>query len=83
MGTFSYCSDPAEASTNSVEDYYVYYNETAGYPVGGQGDCEDLEFEWKNPDWNFDSFGHALESVFIVFTFNGWQKIMFSAVNAR
>lgn len=64
-----------------MDDYYVY--RTSENLIGGQEACEAALFEWKNPNWNFDSFGQALHSVLIIFTFNGWQKILFSAINAR
>lgn len=80
-GTFSYCSDAATATENGTEDYYVYRTEENG--IQGQSECEAAGYEWKNPSWNFDSFGNALQSVLVIFTFNGWQKILFAAVNAR
>lgn len=80
-GTFGYCSDPSTAADNNVQDYYVY--RTAENGIEDQTACEDADFEWKNAELNFDSFGQALHSVLVIFTFNGWQKLFFSAINAR
>lgn len=80
-GTFGFCSDAEMASAKSQDDYYVY--RTGTYTIEGQSDCEAADFEWKTAAWNFDNFGQALRSVFIIFTFNGWQDILFSAINAR
>ncbi|CAM9119896.1 unnamed protein product [Discosporangium mesarthrocarpum] len=79
-GSFNYCSDPVTAEANGKDDYYVYYDGTS---FSGQTECEEAGYEWKNAKWNFDTLGDALHSVFIIFTFNGWHHIMFSAVNAR
>lgn len=81
MGTFGFCSDPAKASHNREPYYYVY--RTNDNAIEGQAQCEDAGLEWRNAAWNFDSFGAALGSVLIIFTFNGWQEILFSAINAR
>lgn len=56
---------------------------TADNGIEREEDCRKAGYEWKTPRWNFDSFGEALHSVLIVFTFNDWHKILFSAVNAR
>lgn len=80
-GTFSYCSDPVMAEANEVDVYHVYL--TDGNGISGQTECEAAGYDWKNADWNFDNFGHALHSVLIIFSFNGWQEILFAAVNAR
>lgn len=69
----------AEANNEAV--FYVYATEENG--IAGQAECEAQGFEWRNAAWNFDNFGNALQSVLIIFTYNGWQEIMFNAINAR
>lgn len=81
QGTFGYCSDAARAAENGTEVYYVYRTEEN--EIEGQSECEVAGYEWKNASWNFDSFGNAMQSVLVIFTFNGWHEILFAAVNAR
>ncbi|CAN0338312.1 unnamed protein product, partial [Hapterophycus canaliculatus] len=60
--------------------FYVYTTDDNG--IETQAECEAQGFEWRNAAWNFDNFGNALQSVLIIFTYNGWQEIMFNAINA-
>lgn len=69
------------ALAHDVQDYHVYRTSDNG--IETQLDCINAGYVWKTPRWNFDSFGHALHSVFIIFTLNSWHKILFSAINAR
>ncbi|CAM9483745.1 unnamed protein product, partial [Ectocarpus fasciculatus] len=80
-GTFGYCSDPVTAEAHGEEVFYVYRTSENG--IEGQQECEAEGYEWGNATWNFDNFGNALQSVLIIFTYNGWQNIMFNAINAR
>ena len=80
-GAFGYCSDPTTAAENGVEDYYVYRTGENG--IEGESECEAAGYDWKNAAWNFDSFGNSLQSVLVIFTYNGWQEILFTAINAR
>eukprot|EP00903_Cladosiphon_okamuranus_P008160 g7859.t1 len=80
-GTFNFCSDPATAEAHGVTSFFVYRTEENG--IEGQSECEAAGFEWKNAKWNFDHIGNALQSVLVIFTYNGWQGIMFHAINAR
>lgn len=61
--------------------FYVYRTEENG--IEGQTECEAEGFEWRNAEWNFDHIGSALQSVLVIFTYNGWQDILFHAINAR
>ncbi|CAM9843940.1 unnamed protein product [Ectocarpus sp. 6 AP-2014] len=80
-GTFGYCSDPVTAEAHGEEVFYVYHTSENG--IEGQQECEAEGYEWGNATWNFDNFGNALQSVLIIFTYDGWQNIMFNAINAR
>ncbi|CAB1107988.1 unnamed protein product [Ectocarpus sp. CCAP 1310/34] len=80
-GTFGYCSDPVIAEAHGEEVFYVYHTSENG--IEGQQECEAEGYEWGNATWNFDNFGNALQSVLIIFTYDGWQNIMFNAINAR
>lgn len=80
-GTFNFCSDPVTAEAHDESVFYVYTTDENG--IRDQSECEAQGFEWKNAAWNFDNFGNALQSVLIIFTYNGWQEIMFNAINAR
>lgn len=80
-GTFSYCSDDAEAAARGESNFFVY--RTNGNGIEEQQDCENAGYQWKTTDYNFDTLVQAMYSVLVVFTFNGWHEIMFSAINAR
>lgn len=80
-GTFGYCSDPVTAEAHGEEVFYVYHTSENG--IEGQQECEAEGYEWGNATWNFDNFGNALQSMLIIFTYDGWQNIMFNAINAR
>ena len=80
-GTFGFCSDPVIAEANGESVYYVYRTDENG--IEGRAECEAGGFEWKNAAWNFDDIWNALQSVLVIFTYNGWHDIMFNAINAR
>lgn len=80
-GTFNFCSDSATAEAHGESVFYVYRTEENG--IEGRAECEAGGFEWRNAQWNFDHIGNALQSVLVIFTYNGWQNILFHAINAR
>eukprot|EP00752_Nemacystus_decipiens_P004767 g4338.t2 len=80
-GTFNFCSNPATAEEHEQSVFYVYRTEENG--MEGQSECEEAGLEWRNAEWNFDHIGNALQSVLVIFTYNGWQDILFHAINAR
>ena len=49
---------------------------------GAQG-VPGERFKGKHARWNFDSFPQAMQSVLVIFSYNGWQEILFSTMNAR
>lgn len=80
-GTFNFCSDPVTAEAHGETIFYVYRTEANG--IEGKSECEAAGFEWNNAEWNFDHIGNALQSVLVIFTYNGWHGILFHAINAR
>uniref|UniRef100_A0AC35U739 Sodium channel protein n=1 Tax=Rhabditophanes sp. KR3021 TaxID=114890 RepID=A0AC35U739_9BILA len=48
-----------------------------------RGDCEaDPRNRWANHRYNFDDIGHALMSLFVVSSKDGWVSIMYQGIDA-
>ena len=44
--------------------------------------CAALGGTWRNNKFNFDNFGEAMMSVFIISTGDNWQDIMYAAMDS-
>ncbi|CAO2597213.1 Sodium channel protein type 7 subunit alpha [Lemmus lemmus] len=73
-GKFYKCIDPTSGETFSILE------------VINKSQCENLIFNesmpWENDKLNFDNVGNGFLSLFQVATFNGWLRIMNSAVDS-
>jgi len=76
-GTFSYCSDyldyTARYETDRVDCVGSYVNSNGA----------TVERSWETSDYNFDNLGAALKTMFVVATLDGWESIMWLAIDAN
>jgi len=76
-GTFSYCSDyldyTAKFETDRVDCVGSYVNANGMTVLR----------TWMTNPYNFDNLGAALKTMFVVATLDGWESIMWLAVDAN
>ena len=47
-----------------------------GFEGLNMADCKAANLTWANPDQHFDTFGDAMETLFVTATLEGWVEIM-------
>ncbi|ESO07430.1 hypothetical protein HELRODRAFT_170765 [Helobdella robusta] len=54
------------------------------YDVKNKSDClgKGVEYRWLNRKYNFDHLGHALMTLFVLASMDGWVNIMYSGLDA-
>ena len=50
--------------------------------IKNKWDCLDYGGEWVNKDSNFDNFGSAIRSLFVLMTTDNWTDLLFSSISS-
>ncbi|XP_008065304.1 voltage-dependent L-type calcium channel subunit alpha-1S isoform X1 [Carlito syrichta] len=76
-GKFFSCTDLSKMTEEECRGYYYVYKD---------GDPTQIELrhrEWIHSDFHFDNVLSAMMSLFTVSTFEGWPKLLYTAIDAH